>query len=761
MSEFGSRRVMWLLNHSAARKFEIPMLKRIGFREFFLPKIFPNDISFRSANVDFSEDPNLTIPSDVLEYFNTLDWYSEQPRSVWELASQHFDVAFYINVDAAASASLLQNFAGAAMWRAYGLDKSLTYSKLALRHPDLLPAILRSRQRFWFAQAYQNIAKIEEDFLRRRSIYLPLGMPDVSMKDSWQGGDPRILFVCPDLGFNPYYQEAYRRFKKHFGDLPYVVGGAQPLTVRNPKVLGFLSAEEYERNMRELRVMYYHSREPRHIHYHPFEAVRAGMPLIFMAGGLLDELGGRDLPGRCRTEGEARNKVKRILDGDKRFIESVRQSQSRLLDAMSSESMVPQWQRAMTQVVDTLDESRSYVAPVMPRRRRIAVLVPVKYRGGSLRGAKLLAQALRIGSQKAGEDVEVVLGHLDDAGTYTDADFADLGPGITVRPYRWRQIDRSTAARAMVYEGKNPFLEHDYYCVPEDGIQHFGDCDLWVIVSDRLECPLLPLRPSVLMVYDYLQRYVPLMKPGQDEVFLYAARQARRVLVTTEFTGRDAVGYAGVVAERVSKVPMLVPEVRPASEARAGLTAPYFLWSTNMAPHKNHLTAVRALLSYYEELNGQLDCVVTGVNSRGLRNRENENVREAAQIIAESRSLKSRLKLLGELPDGKYAAVMKSARFYWHPTIIDNGTFSVVEAARLGVPSLSSNYPAMREMDAQFELNLAYAPSDDPDSIAARLRWMEDNADQQRTLLPAEEVFERNSVDSVAGAYWQAVGDLL
>ncbi len=761
MTDFGSRRVMWLLNHSASRKFEIPMLKRVGFKEIFQPKIFPNDVSFRSANVDASEDQHLTIPRDVLEYFNSLDWYSEQPRAVWDLASQYFDVAFFIVHEGAAVSALLRHFKGAAVWRAYGLDKTLTYSRVTTLDPSIMPGIVQAQGRFTFGQAYNNIHKVEAAPIRRRALYLPLGMPDVSMKDAWSGGDKRILFVCPDLGFNPYYQDAYKRFKKHFGDLPYVVGGAQPVAVADPKVLGFLSAEEYARNMRELRVMYYHSREPRHIHYHPFEAVRAGMPLIFQAGGLLDELGGRDLPGRARTEAEARHKLQRVLDGDSKFTESVRSSQTRLLDAMSFEPMVPHWESGMAQIIKALDETRAVSAPVSRRRRRIAVLVPVLYRGGSLRGAKLLAQAVHLGSRQAGEDVEIVLGHLDDADVYSDADFADLDPEIKVRPFRWRVLTRAAAIRALAYEGKQPTLEHANYLVPEDGIQHFADCDLWLVVSDRLTWPLLPLRPAVLMVYDYLQRYIPLMAPGKDEVFLQAARVAKRVLVTTDFTAADAVGYAGVTEKRVIKVPMLSPNVVAAPQAQGGMSAPYFVWSTNMGPHKNHRNAVRALIRYYEEHGGSLDCVVTGVNSRGLRNRENEKYREVAEIIAESRVLRSRLKILGELPDGKYGAVLRGAQFYWHPAIIDNGTFSVVEAARMGVPSLSSDYPAMREMDKQFELGLAYAPADDVEALGARLRWMEDNAEAQKAFLPGPEVFERNSIERLAGAYWQAVGDLL
>ena len=69
-------RVMWLLNHTSARKFEIPMLKRIGVEQIFQPKIFPADPSFRSANIDFSEDDRLAISVHDLQVLNTADWYA-------------------------------------------------------------------------------------------------------------------------------------------------------------------------------------------------------------------------------------------------------------------------------------------------------------------------------------------------------------------------------------------------------------------------------------------------------------------------------------------------------------------------------------------------------------------------------------------------------------------------------------------------------------------------------------------------------------
>ena len=76
-----------------------------------------------------------------------------------------------------------------------------------------------------------------------------------------------------------------------FSCFDYTIGGAQPVQVNDKNVIGFVTREQHEFNMRQHRVMYYHSAEPNHIHYHPFEAVRAGMPLVFMADGMLDSMG--------------------------------------------------------------------------------------------------------------------------------------------------------------------------------------------------------------------------------------------------------------------------------------------------------------------------------------------------------------------------------------------------------------------------------------------------------------------------------------
>src|SRR5262249_49781148 len=147
-------------------------------------------------------------------------------------------------------------------------------------------------------------------------------------------------------------------FKKNFGDFRYAVGGAQSLPLDDPHVLGFVSAERHERNMRQFRVMYYHGMEPNHVHYHPFEAVRAGMPLVFMGGGLLDRMAGVGLPGRCASIREARGKIRRIIDGDRALIAKIRESQVRLLEHPKPENCRPAWRSGIKRIVEELEAAR-------------------------------------------------------------------------------------------------------------------------------------------------------------------------------------------------------------------------------------------------------------------------------------------------------------------------------------------------------------------------------------------------------------------
>ncbi|MCY1391464.1 Glycosyl transferases group 1 [compost metagenome] len=757
-------RVMWLLNHTSARKFEVAMLKAIGVNEIYTPKIFPSDPSFRSASVDYSEDANLSISHDDLEKLNSVNWYESPKPQDWEIANKYFDVCFFIvhNIETIKTASRF--FHGSLLWRAYGQPHDINYTRiLQSLSKDIGNKWIQSvGSRFYFAQAYEHLASAEDHFLQSRSLLLPLGMMDAQPTNTWEGNDPTILFVCPDIACNPYYRKIYDAFTSDFSGLPYKIAGAQPLEVDDKNVLGFVTAEEHQGNMTQSRVMFYHSQEPFHIHYHPFEAMKVGMPLVFMAGGLLDRLGGVDLPGRCTSIKEARNKVTRILAGDSALIDSIRGSQAVLLEAMLFERHEPVWCSAFDRIrqdMMRLHEEHLQRKP-RPKRTRIAVVVPIAYRGGSLRGAQLLAQAIELGSQQHGEPCEVVLVHLEKG--YSDSDFADLPASIKRRTFNWKTLQASEARRAMRYSGYSGWEPTaNNYLVMDDGIKHLQDCDLWVIISDRLTGQLLPTRPVVHMVYDYLQRYVDINPGHSDQTFLEAARSADQIWVTTEFTRRDAIQYAGIPPEKVMKLPMLAPTFKRQASAQNLENRRYFIWTTNATPHKNQENAFKALEYYYTELSGSLECVITGVNSKKLLSDPPKHLQDLMARLEDNETLTSQLSWPGDLPDREYQRVLSNAAFLWHAGRVDNGTFSVIEAASLGVPSLSSRYPAMEEIESQFSLNLAWMDASDPIAMAHALKDMESTYLTRKTLLPTAEQLSTNSTDQLAGAYWEAVRQCL
>lgn len=765
MTEQKMPRVMWLLNHDSARKFEVAMLKRIGVREIFLPKKYPDDPTFRSASVDHAEDAGLSIPAADLAVLNAADWYGTPGRAAWEIANRHFDVLFFIVHQASIVKEIARHFHGVALWRTYGrFGEGSYFNTLQGISGNLGEESLRALgKRLFFAEAYPHLHAAEPDLLQARRLHLPLGLADSTMSDQWQGGDPRILFVCPDIALNAYYKAVYQDFLENFKGLPYAIAGAQPIPVDDPHVLGFVPRQTHEQNMRDMRVMFYHSREPNHVHYHPFEAVRAGMPLVFMGGGMLDRLGGKNLSGRCADIGQARSKITRILQGDQHLIESIRTSQGALLEPMQAANCIDAWQQGFQTILGQIESiKRQPARPGKQKRKpRIAVILPTEYRGGSLRGAMLLARAIHEGSRQAGQDAEIVFGHLDNPACYPDELFAEMPAYIKRRPFRWRTLPYDEARRAAAYAGLTRPLPPITHAIPDDGIRQFMDCDLWVIISDRLLLPLLPVRPYALMVYDYLQRYEPTLDHADNQSFLLAAHAAERVFVTTEFTRQDALQFAGIPAERLIKLPMLAPSMtQPALSPGNKPAAGYFLWTTNMGPHKNHENAFKALRRYYEEHDGQLACHITGVGTGRMTASEFSPFNPVREMVATNPELEDCIKVFGELPDPAYHAMLANSAYLWHAGRIDNGTFSVIEAARLGVPSLSSDYPSMREIAAQFQLDLNWMDPHDPAAMARQLKAME-TACLAGQLAATAAPAPSQSLENLAPAYWAAIRECL
>ena len=77
--------------------------------------------------------------------------------------------------------------------------------------------------------------------------------------------------------------------------------------------------------------MYYHGIEPRHLHYHPIEGIFMGIPIIFHKESLLSKYL-KNSPGMCNSINEAKEKINKILNDDKIFIEEIIIEQNKVLE---------------------------------------------------------------------------------------------------------------------------------------------------------------------------------------------------------------------------------------------------------------------------------------------------------------------------------------------------------------------------------------------------------------------------------------------
>lgn len=327
-------------------EFEIKLLIELGF-EVFTPKIIPTSAEFRSGHVDFRYDSTLTLPAGVLKRLNEFNFYENVwPADIVALVNRYFGSAFFIPIGIQIE-EVLEKFEGQLLLRCFGLDQPRTYATtLHGMDKGWLSKVAAAGSRFWFAQGYKELAEVEPPLLADRALFLPIGVPQSFFKtqNTFRGGDSRILFVCPNCVTSPYYADIYKNFKRDFGDFPHIIMGVQDVPVDDPSVLGFVSNDELIRLYQECALLYYHSKEPRHVHYSPVEAVIKGMPVIYYADSLLGRMTTDVVHGRCHTLEEARSCISRILTGDREYIAAVQADQRKLIDHFSYEHCKRIWE---------------------------------------------------------------------------------------------------------------------------------------------------------------------------------------------------------------------------------------------------------------------------------------------------------------------------------------------------------------------------------------------------------------------------------
>lgn len=406
----------------------------------------------------------------------------------------------------------------------------------------------------------------------------------------------------------------------------------------------------------------------------------------------------------------------------------------------------------------------------------VAVILPERYRGGTLRGALNITRMLAIGAKESGDVLELSFGHIDAPEVYVEDDFQELRElGVRIRPFQLEVMAGSKLDplydTVMSVPGRRRASE---YSVFNDGISNFEDADFWIIVSDRLRAPIPPHRKYAVVVYDYIQRYVPDIFGTsnatngnwmQFERYAKASRNADFVICTTEQTRQDCISYIGAESSRVYKFPQEFDPIDSTTATvweNSSVIVPYIIWTTNSTQHKNHRNVIAGLEKFLlRNSKNDVEIRMTGVythlfDSAGKRDPHFNDpyAVDVRNAIARTTLLKSRLKILGNLDDVEYRAQLAGARWLLHGAVYDNGTFSLIEAAWYGVPSISAEYPAIHECCENFYLDVALFDPYSPDSLCQVLESVIDHRDDWSRRLPGRDRLSNRSYENVAPSYW-------
>jgi glycosyltransferase involved in cell wall biosynthesis len=278
--------------------------------------------------------------------------------------------------------------------------------------------------------------------------------------------------------------------------------------------------------------------------------------------------------------------------------------------------------------------------------------------------------------------------------------------------------------------------------------------------------PALAPPPVVATVHDVIQLfYPPRSRPMLASLYMRvdqrsALRRARSVITVSRTSRRDIVNLFRSDPKRLDVVPNGVEEGlkdRPAEEllgevkSRYALRLPLVLVVANDKPHKNLDVVLRAfhLARRSHGLPAQL-VLVGGVG---------EDHRLARR--AEHMGLKDQIRCLGRIPQSHLHALYHLSAVLLHMALYEGFGLPVLEAMRVGVPVITSNIGAMREIGdgAARMVN----PLDQTEIASALNRVLVDDPERKRMVdaghRRADSLTWERTIEGTLDSYRKALGE--
>lgn len=228
----------------------------------------------------------------------------------------------------------------------------------------------------------------------------------------------------------------------------------------------------------------------------------------------------------------------------------------------------------------------------------------------------------------------------------------------------------------------------------------------FLLVSHRaLERPgrIAGMRRNGCHFVPLIHDLIPLVHPefaraGQAEKhkrrIITTAAMADAIIVNSAATALDLAPWLAARQDRplISVAPLGVSP--PSVDAPPVALRPYFVALGTIEPRKNHLLLLNLWRQFANTLGGAAPRLVV-VGRRGW---ENENI---VDMLERCSALDGLVRESGSLPDREVASLLRGARALLFPSFAEGFGLPLAEALALGVPTLASDLPALREVGRQ------------------------------------------------------------
>ncbi len=234
----------------------------------------------------------------------------------------------------------------------------------------------------------------------------------------------------------------------------------------------------------------------------------------------------------------------------------------------------------------------------------------------------------------------------------------------------------------------------------------------WQLLRHRIDLyhathyvlPIWVPRKSVVTIHDIIHLLYPEFLPNRF-AFFYAQRMIARALDRSDRVLTDSVSTRTDLVTHfdtdLTKIEVVYPgieqrfhqSVEPSEIARVkqrfSLDRPYALFVGNPKPHKNLPNILTAFAEAVGKGQLDIDLVCAGGHSE-----QHEHNRHTAVRLG----IEDRFKTIGYVEDDDLPALYQGAEVFLYPTLYEGFGLPVVEAMASGIPVITSNTSALKEI---------------------------------------------------------------